>query len=249
MRNSILLILIVLMFGFAGARTVRVYFSLEIQTNPDASELSIKTGPLLDWEYLGYSPHSMVLFKDFSTCNFVKERPWYGRETKYYSERYGYNYAYASTDELFDRLVRDFGDGVIQDLGVVTTGWLKAEGDGFEVSERAISLNGNIPNLSFSKSTAEDNANIISIPMKECDEYSRHRYSWDTTIMITSDPMNTAVYCNEEYIGQTPCRLTVRWKSGKDRNEIRFEKSGYITNRRMITPEEEKIHVVLQPLY
>ena len=244
-----LLLLLVFMLSFAEARTVRVFFFLEIQTNPDASELSIKTGPLLDWEYLGCSPHNIVLFKDFNTRDFVKERPWYGRETKFYSERYGYNYAYASADELFDKLVRDFGDKTIQDLGMVTTGWIKAECEGFEESVRAISLNGNISNFSFNQSNANENANILSIPLKECDDYAGHRYSWDTTIMITSDPANSSVYCNEEYIGQTPCRLTVRWKSERDRNEIRFEKSGYLTSRRIITPREERIHVVLQPMY
>ena len=248
MSKGCWLVFLLYMSCYVSATTVRVYFSLNIQTDPSASELSIKTGPLLEWEYLGMSPHSMNLFRNFHSRDFVKERPWHGGQTMYYSERYGYNYAYASVDDLFNKLRRDFGDEVIKDLGVVTSGWLLAETDGCEHAVRAISLNGNILSASFNQSTAKLTPNVLFIPLKEMNFNERYR-DWIATVKITSDPSNCAVYCNEEYVGQTPCVVSVKWKSERDRREIRIEKSGFITNRRMITPKEERIHVVLQPMY
>lgn len=102
MSKGCWLVFLLYMSCYVSATTVRVYFSLNIQTDPSASELSIKTGPLLEWEYLGMSPHSMNLFRNFHSRDFVKERPWHGGQTMYYSERYGYNYAYASVDDLFN---------------------------------------------------------------------------------------------------------------------------------------------------
>jgi len=179
----------------------------------------------------------------------MKERPWHGGQTVYYSERYGYNNAYPNPNELFEQLKRAFGDKIIQDFGVVTTGWVLAECDGYDKATKALSLNGNVELVSFDRATAESNVNSIFIPLKERDYSDYHDCYKTASITITSDPSNSAVYSNEEYIGQTPCHITVNWKSPKNRKEIRFERSGFITNRRMITPEEEKIHVVLQPMY
>jgi hypothetical protein len=172
---KILILLVILATTqFAYARTIRIYFSIKVQTDPENAELSIKTGPLLDWEYIGKAPRSMILFRDLNTKDFVKERTRYGGQTAYYSDRYGYNTMYASPDELFDQLKRNYGDKIIQDFGMVATGGLMAESDGYEKEFRTITLNGNIQNISFDQSVAEGNPNTILIPLKERDCYHNH---------------------------------------------------------------------------
>lgn len=67
-------------------------------------------------------------------------------------------------------------------------------------------------------------------------------------VHITSDPAGSAVYINGEYEGLTPLTLEIFWTNAYDRIELIFEKSGYITNRRLLSQEDDRIHMVLQPL-
>lgn len=66
-------------------------------------------------------------------------------------------------------------------------------------------------------------------------------------IIITSEPSGAAIYGNQNYWGQTPYKANVNWSSLQERIEIRFEKSGYLTSRRMVTSSDKKIHITLQP--
>ena len=253
MRNMIILVMLFWAVCLNCA-SVRVFFTVEIQTEPSGADVSIKTGPLLDWEYLGTSPHTITCFRDLDVSEFMKVRPMYKGQFAYYSERYGYNSMWASADGLFGQLRRDFGEAILSDLGVCNVGWIKAEYDGFESSVKTLSLNSNIEFMSFDKSKSQQNRNRLYIPMKELDYWYDDDYDYDwynptTTVDVSSDPPGCAVYSNEEYVGNTPCSLTFRWWSPDSRIEIRMEKSGYITNRRMVTPREERIHVVLQPMY
>lgn len=250
MRYIFFLVILFWAISLSSA-TVRVFFTVEIQTEPSGAEVSIKTGPLLDWEYLGTSPHTITCFRDLDVSEFMKTRTHYRGQIAYYSKRYGYNRMWVSADELFGQLRRDFGEAIIADLGVSAVGWIKAEYEGFECPVRTLSLNSNIEFMSFDKLTSQNNSNRIYLPMKERDYWRRNHdyFNPTTTVDVSSDPSGCAVYSNEEYVGKTPCRLTFSWRSPEGRREIRMEKSGYITNRRMVTPQEERIHVVLQPMY
>ena len=251
MKRLFLLFLVIALFQVLQSEIVRVYFTLETYSEPMNADLSIRSGPLMDWEYLGKTPQTRTFYRDLDTTCFMKSRDYYKGQTVYYSDRYGYNRCWVSAGELFGQLRRDFGDKVVADLGVVTTGALLAEYSGYEEAFRTIELNGNVTNIYFDQAQAEIHPNYITLPLRELDDYYEYQsgYPRETTIQISSDPLDTAVYCNEQYIGQTPCQLSVGWWSAENRQEIRFEKSGYITNRRMITPEEYIIHVVLQPMH
>lgn len=64
---------------------------------------------------------------------------------------------------------------------------------------------------------------------------------------LTTDPNGSAVYVNQDYMGHTPLTIELTWSSsGDNRKELRFEKFGYQTNRRMITPNDKRIHVIMQ---
>jgi len=68
-----------------------------------------------------------------------------------------------------------------------------------------------------------------------------------TQVYITSDPPGVAVYGNGEFWGKTPATMNINWASANHNIELRFEAPGYITERRMITHNQLKVHVVLQP--
>jgi len=72
-------------------------------------------------------------------------------------------------------------------------------------------------------------------------------YTYKTTVVISTDPPGTALYANEQYIGLSPLEYTAVWNPYVNRIEIRAERSGYTTNRRMITPQDTNIFIVLQP--
>lgn len=63
---------------------------------------------------------------------------------------------------------------------------------------------------------------------------------------ITTDPTGAAVYLNMDYMGNTPLTINLDWYSYSDRAELRLEKYGFQTNRRMITANDKRIHVVMQ---
>lgn len=251
MKRFQLLLLLTAMAIILQAGNVRIYFTLEIQSDPDNAALCVRTGPLMDWEYLGKTPQTKTFYRDLDLTCFMKTKDYYMGRTVFYSDRYGYNHGWVSAGELFTQLRRDFGDKVIADLGVLATGALLAEYPGYDEALRVIELNGNVTSIYFDQAQAENNPNYIFLPLREQYNYYGYQpgYPRDTSIQISSDPLDAAVYCNEQYIGQTPCELNVSWWSAENRQEIRIEKSGYITNRRMITPEEYLIHVVLQPMY
>ncbi len=73
------------------------------------------------------------------------------------------------------------------------------------------------------------------------------QYTYKTTVVISTDPPGTALYANEQYIGMSPLEYTALWNPYVDRIEIRAERSGFTTNRRMITPQDRTIFIVLQP--
>jgi len=73
------------------------------------------------------------------------------------------------------------------------------------------------------------------------------QYTYKTQVTIATDPPGTALYANEQYIGMSPLEYTALWNPYVDRIEIRAERSGYTTNRRMVTPQDRNIFIVLQP--
>jgi len=68
------------------------------------------------------------------------------------------------------------------------------------------------------------------------------------TVMITSDPSGTAVYGNQDYLGKTPLEIPVFFPDRSAQLELRFERSGYGTERRVLTVSDNAIHVVLHRL-
>ncbi len=68
-----------------------------------------------------------------------------------------------------------------------------------------------------------------------------------TKVKISSDPDNAHIYSNEQYIGETGGQefYYFTWNSHLDRKEIRIEKSGFNTERRMITPKDDRVNIVL----
>lgn len=70
--------------------------------------------------------------------------------------------------------------------------------------------------------------------------------TFQTAISISSEPSGAAVYGNENFWGNTPLEQYITWSNANSRIELRIEKSGYITNRRVVTPTDKRIHVVLQ---
>jgi hypothetical protein len=71
--------------------------------------------------------------------------------------------------------------------------------------------------------------------------------AFTTPISISSDPSGVAIYGNGEFWGKTPYGGTINWMSREQNIELRFEATGYMTERRMITPNQTTVHVVLQP--
>lgn len=69
------------------------------------------------------------------------------------------------------------------------------------------------------------------------------------SIRITSDPSGAAVYSNQDYIGSTPFDVDATFSEASSQFELRFEKSGYGTERRMLTILDDRIHVVLHRSY
>lgn len=80
-----------------------------------------------------------------------------------------------------------------------------------------------------------------------------HRFNYQPyteitqTVSLKSDPPNCAVYANGDYLGHTPIQVDLTWNNDDGKVELRFEKSGFITNRRLLTKHDTKICVVLQP--
>lgn len=68
------------------------------------------------------------------------------------------------------------------------------------------------------------------------------------TVSITSDPSGTAVYGNQDYLGKTPLEVPVVFSDGSAQLELRFERSGYGAERRVLTVSDTAIHVVLHRL-
>ena len=64
-------------------------------------------------------------------------------------------------------------------------------------------------------------------------------------VKVSSDPAGASVYGNQNYLGTTPLELPVVFSDGIAQIELRFEKSGYGTQRRVLTVTDDKIHVVL----
>lgn len=250
MRRLLITILVLSIIAPALARIERIYFAVVVNSDPSGAQISLKSGPLLDWEYMGTSPLTKVFYKDFDISCFMSTKERGIGKVVYYSNRYGSFHVWADAGQLFNTLVRDFGDAIISDLGNVTCGAVMAESPGYEAATRIIEINGNITSTSFNQDRAAAKPNFITLPLRPIqDEYYEPGFPRDTIVQISTDPPGSAIYCNEKYIGQSPCKLNAQWWYSEDRLEIRTEKSGYITNRRMITPTDERIHIVLQPMY
>jgi len=103
--------------------------------------------------------------------------------------------------------------------------------DGYKIVERSFTFRMNGNNKVFIKMNpiSSSNTNMITRNVK-----------------ITSDPTGASVYANQDYVGETPLTTRISWTSPNHRIEIRIEKSGYQTNRRMLTPTDTRVHVVLQ---
>ncbi len=65
------------------------------------------------------------------------------------------------------------------------------------------------------------------------------------TVRITSDPSGASIYGNQNFWGVTPIEIPVYFSSNTSQIEIRFEKSGYGTERRVLTTSDRQLHVVL----
>jgi len=75
---------------------------------------------------------------------------------------------------------------------------------------------------------------------------------WDpfykSSVDLSSDPTNAAVYIDDKYYGQTPCSVELLWdRSSYKKKTLRVEKSGFNTQQRILESFEHRVHVVLQP--
>lgn len=65
------------------------------------------------------------------------------------------------------------------------------------------------------------------------------------SIKITSDPTGASVYGNQNFWGITPIEIPVYFVNSSSQVEIRFEKTGFGAERRVLTISDRQIHVVL----
>lgn len=109
---------------------------------------------------------------------------------------------------------------------------------GYQRATRTLSYRVHLNNPSYAV-----HANLVEIRTPSVSEPTY--YSVQHT--LTTDPNGSAVYINQDFMGHTPLSIELTWSSrGDNRKELRFEKYGYQTNRRMITPNDKRIHVVMQ---
>lgn len=68
-----------------------------------------------------------------------------------------------------------------------------------------------------------------------------------STLSITSDPSNIAIYINEKYIGNTPCKPEIKWSEFDNNIIIVGRKSGYRDGTKSIrNGDSSPINFVLQ---
>ena len=229
-----------------GAQTVRVYYTVGISTRPDTCAVSLKTGPAAVWDSVGTSPCVIDLYRDFNIMEFIRSKPVWGKAAVFYSPHYGAERTWDSEQELFEQLRRDYGDLLIRDLGIVSLGWIKAEKPDHDPAVKAINLNGNISSLSFDQATASASPNRINFGLKPHFDDGTLFLESSGTVTISSEPVNAAVYCSDEYLGQTPCVIDVTWHTPESKLELRFEKPGYATETYSAGTGESNVHVVLK---
>ena len=116
---------------------------------------------------------------------------------------------------------------------------LQFEMPGYKSATRVI----NLKPTHITKKSAWKNPRQVHVILEPITKQSAEEFT--TEISISSDPTGASVYANEAFIGQTPITETVTWNSSSNRIELRFEKSGYGTERRVLTPKDGRIHVVL----
>ena len=65
------------------------------------------------------------------------------------------------------------------------------------------------------------------------------------SIKITSEPTGASVFGNQNFWGITPIEIPVYFVNSSSQVEIRFEKTGFGAERRVLTISDRQIHVVL----
>lgn len=115
---------------------------------------------------------------------------------------------------------------------------IRIEKPGYNTVEKTISL---VPNCR-SEEVAKNNPFTVFVLLQP----SNSANSQTNTVNITSDPSGASVYGNQNYWGTTPLTVPVMFANNNSQVEIRFEKSGYGTERRVLTVTDQHLHIVLQ---
>ncbi len=243
--KKLLLIGLLMLVALLGAETVRVYYSLDVSSNPDSSMISIKPVLSADWIPYTISPTRLDLYKDLDLSEFMDQYLEWGKPISFVSDRYERSRHFPSERALFDQLKADFGDAIIRDVGVMPLGWIKAEKDSCTTVTKSLSLNTNVSFASFDPVTASSKPNRINLTLLYICDNGRMAEAVTALLDISSEPSNAVVYCDNEYVGHTPLKVWVTWHTPTSKLEVRCEKTGYPTKIRKVGSGDNPLFIDL----